>query len=127
MVLTVLMIIIVWSFDSGMVSVFLSKKEEDVYLMALNVGSRYIRCLSVGMLVMTPMYLYRAAIQSLGHTNIPMVVGFCQFLTRVFAIGVLATFWSGAYFWTNVLAWAVSLPIVMVSYAYYIKDLQVKG
>jgi len=114
----------VWLFCNPLVAAFLSKGEQVIYEIALITGCRYTKIITAGMLFMTPMYLYRATIQTLGHANYPMVAGVFQLIARIFTVVVLARYWGEyAYYVADILAWIVTLPIVVIPYVYYIKRL----
>lgn len=123
--LTCILIVAVWFFCDPFVAAFLSKGEQMIYEAALVAGCRYTKVITAGMLVMTPMYLYRATIQTMGHANYPMVAGIFQLIARIFTVVVLAPCWGEyAYYAADILAWIVTLPFVVIPYAYYIKKLR---
>lgn len=125
LLLTCFMTALVWAFCTPFVGLFLSKKDPAVYQTALLSGCRYVRIITLGMLLMTPMYLYRATIQTLGHANYPMIAGVFQLLARLFMV-LFAVRYLGeyAYYMTDILAWLVTLPIVITPYIYYMNRLQ---
>ena len=76
-----------------------------------------IRCLCIGMIIMTPMYFLRAAIQTMGYPIYPFIAGCFQLAARIFSVSLLPQLIGiTAYYLTDVLAWMVSLPIIAVAY-----------
>ena len=63
--------------------------------------------LTLGMFIMALMYLYRIAIQTLGHIpSHPMYAGFLQLAARVFALTVLPSLIGEyAYYVVTLMAW----------------------
>ena len=100
---------------------FLSQ-EDPLYAQTLHVAIRNVRVITLGLFVMAPMYLYRIAIQTLGHPRYPMYAGFLQLAARVFAVVVLPPLMGEyAYYIATILAWLVTLPVVMIPYYRYTK------
>lgn len=102
-----------------LVSLFLSKTDT-LYVQTLHVASSYVRVITLGIFIMAPMYLYRIAVQTLGHPRYPMYAGFLQLTARVFAITVLPPLIGEyAYYLATVLAWMVTLPVVIIPFYKY--------
>ncbi len=100
---------------------FLSPSDP-LYAQTLHVAVADVRVITLGMFIMAPMYLYRIAIQTLGHPKYPMYAGFLQLLARVFSVSVLPVFIGEyGYYVATVLAWVVTLPVVMIPYYRYLK------
>ena len=62
---------------------------------------------------MTPMYLHRVTVQTLGFPRYAAVAGIMQLVTRVGTIAA-GPAWEYAYYIRDGMAWLVSLPIVAV-------------
>lgn len=125
--LTAVLVVFVWLFGDLVMALFLSK-DDAAYQTALDIAGEYLRLLSLGMLIMTPMYFFRAAIQTLGHANYAMLAGVFQLAVRLLTVTVLPQYWGHiAYYLTDVFAWTVSLPIVAIPYFYYLRRLEEPG
>ena len=113
--------ILVQSLAPVLVGMFLSPSDP-LYAQTLHVAVADVRVITLGMFIMAPMYLYRIAIQTLGHPKYPMYAGFLQLLARVFSVSVLPVFIGEyGYYVATVLAWVVTLPVVMIPYYRYLK------
>lgn len=103
-----------------LVGIFLSG-EDLLYAQTLHVAVSYVRIITLGMFVMAPMYLYRIAIQTLGYPKYPMYAGFLQLAARIFAVTVLPPLLGEyAYYIATILAWMVTLPVVVIPYYRYV-------
>jgi len=121
--LSVVLNIIVQSLAPHLVNMFLSQADP-LYEETLHVAVQYVRVITLGMFIMAPMYLYRIAIQTLGHPRYPMYAGFLQLAARVFSVSVLPAFIGVyGYYLATILAWAVTLPVVTIPYYKYIRQL----
>ena len=113
--------ILVQSLAPVLVGMFLSPSDP-LYAQTLHVAVADVRVITLGMFIMAPMYLYRIAIQTLGHPKYPMYAGFLQLLARVFSVSVLPVFIGEyGYYVATVLAWVITLPVVMIPYYRYLK------
>lgn len=109
-----------------LVNVFLSHSDP-LYAKTLHVAVTYVRIITLGMFVMAPMYLYRIAIQTLGYPKYPMYAGFLQLAARIISVTVLPVFMGEyAYYIATILAWVVTLPVVVIPYYKYVHQLRVK-
>lgn len=107
-----------------LVSIFLSKSDP-LYAETLRVAVADVRITTLGIFIMSPMYLYRIAIQTLGYPRYPMYAGFLQLAARIFAVLVLAPIIGEyAYYIATILAWIVTLPMVVIPYYIYIRQLE---
>ena len=114
--LAVILNVIVQGAAPQLVSLFLSKSDP-LYMQTLHVAAADVRVITLGIFIMAPMYLYRIAIQTLGHPQYPMYAGFLQLAARVFAVTVLPPLIGEyAYYLSTVLAWAVTLPVVVIPF-----------
>lgn len=121
--LAVILNVIVQGAAPQLVSLFLSKSDP-LYMQTLHVAAADVRVITLGIFIMAPMYLYRIAIQTLGHPQYPMYAGFLQLAARVFAVTVLPPLIGEyAYYLSTVLAWAVTLPVVVIPFYKYTRIL----
>ena len=112
-----------FSLAMQLVSLFLSKSDP-LYMQTLHVAAADVRVITLGIFIMAPMYLYRIAIQTLGHPQYPMYAGFLQLAARVFAVTVLPPLIGEyAYYLSTVLAWTVTLPVVVIPFYKYTRIL----
>ena len=115
--LAVILNVIVQGTAPQLVSLFLSKSDP-LYMQTLHVAVADVRVITLGIFIMAPMYLYRIAIQTLGHPQYPMYAGFLQLAARVFAVTVLPPLIGEyAYYLSTVLAWMVTLPVVVIPFS----------
>ena len=115
--LILMMISIVWLFEPPIISFFLKGESGSILEEAFSVAFTHIRCLCIGMIIMTPMYFLRAAIQTMGYPIYPFIAGCFQLAARIFSVSLLPQLIGiTAYYLTDVLAWMVSLPIIAVAY-----------
>jgi Na+-driven multidrug efflux pump len=113
--ITLFMVLAVWAFGGTILSWFLSAENEKAYLLAHGAALRFTRVITAGMFIMTPMYLYRMMVQLLGHSEYPVIAGVLQLFARVAMVQLLPRFIGEyAYYMTDVAAWIVSLPVVMI-------------
>lgn len=104
------------------VKIFLSREDPALYIKTLHVAAVYTRFLTLGLLIMAPMYLYRIAIQTLGYPRYAMYAGFLQLGARVFSVTALPlVIGEYAYYIATLMAWGVTLPLVMIPYYMYMK------
>lgn len=104
-----------------LVKLFLSQNDPELYAKTFHVAVTYTRIITLGMFIMAPMYLYRIAVQTMGYPRYPMYAGFLQLTARVFAVTVLPPLLGEyAYYIATLLAWAVTLPVVVIPYYRYI-------
>ncbi len=121
--LAVVLNIVVQGLAPQLVKIFLSQSDS-LYEETLQVAVKNVRIITLGMFIMAPMYLYRIAIQTLGHPRYPMYAAFLQLAARVFSVSVLPAFIGEyGYYLATVLAWAVTLPVVVFPYYKYIRQL----
>lgn len=105
----------VLAFLDPILNLFLSRQDPASYAEAFRVGQQALRCNLVGMAVMTPMYIYRVTIQTLGHAQVAAVAGVGQMIIRILTITVGPSLIGiYAYYITDCMAWAISLPIVTI-------------
>lgn len=98
-----------------LLNLFLSDSDPVAYAEAFRTAWDSTLCILGGMLIMTPMYIYRVTIQALGHAAYAAVAGFGQMIMRILTITVgpiLIGVW--AYYIPDCMAWLISLPIVAI-------------
>lgn len=124
LLITIIMVGLVWLFGHRIVCWFLSNEDPALFTAAYAVGLRYAQTLVSGMIVMTPMYLYRVSLQALGHPNYTIAAGLLQFIARMLTAGLLSNiFGAEALYLTEVMAWAISLPAVSIPFGVYVHRL----
>ena len=102
---------------------FLSNSDPALVESTHRVAVHSIRYLMAGMFIMTPMYLYRNSVQTMGHPVITMYTAFLQLMARAFSVYVLpGIIGETAYYLPTVLAWAVTLPVVYIAYQRLARD-----
>ena len=102
-------------FLNPILNLFLSRQDPASYAEAFCVGQQAMRCILAGMIVMTPMYIYRVTIQTLGHAQVAAIAGVGQMIIRILTITVGPSLIGiYAYYITDCMAWAISLPIVSI-------------
>lgn len=83
----------------------------------LGIAWHYLQIMSVFLMVLYLLYVYRAALQGLGNTLVPMVSGFVELIMRVAAVMILPRFFGEeGLFWAEVMAWAGAAAILAVAY-----------
>jgi len=83
----------------------------------LDVGARQLRLMTLGLPFLYLLFLYRAALQGLGNTFIPMLSGFVELILRITSVLVLTRFlgqWGVML--SDPLAWPFATMLLMVSY-----------
>lgn len=113
--LTFVLIALVLLSRGRLLTLFLSQEDPAAYEAAYTAGLHSTWVMITGMLIMTPMYLYRVTVQTLGHAIYAMVAGCLQMVVRVCVVEFLPPLWGEyAYYFSDVAAWMVSLPTVMI-------------
>ncbi len=122
--LTFVMIALVLVFNDRIVSFLLKSEDPEIMAMAHRAGVLAVQCITWGMLVMTPMYLYRFSLQTMGHQRYVMVAAVLQMIARFCAARFLpAIIGEYAYYLADTFAWIVSLPTVAIPFYHYLNDL----
>ena len=91
----------------------------------LDVGVRQLNLMTLGLPFLYLLFLYRAALQGLGNTFIPMMSGFVELALRIVSVLVLTRFFGD---WGVLLSDPVAWPFatVLLSISYYIVFRKVK-
>ena len=122
--LTLVLITIVFVFRDQIVGLLLSNNDPELFTLAHTVAVRSIYCLIGGMIIMTPMYLYRASLQTIGYPQYAMYAGFAQVIARIGTVIFLPPLLGEyAYYLPTVIAWLFTVPIVVIPYHHYINDM----
>lgn len=114
-VLITVMILLVFATQQWILPLFLSAENPESYRRAYEVASANTRIILLSMLIMTPMYLHRVTIQTLGFPGYAAAAGVMQLIMRVATVAIgPAVIGEYAYFIQDGMAWLVSLPIVAI-------------
>jgi len=116
---TVVIIGLSWLFEGFMLSCFLSPDDGSLYELTYEVARTDMRIMMSGSIFAAPMYLYRAATQTLGKPVFTMYAGVMQLVIRLVCVFWLPDYiGSWAYYLPTVLAWMISLPMVQAAYCH---------
>ena len=83
----------------------------------LDIGTRQLMLMTLGLPFLYLLFLYRAALQGLGNTFIPMLSGFVELALRIVSVLVLTRF-IGAWgvLLSDPIAWPFAMALLIVSY-----------
>jgi len=83
----------------------------------LDVGARQLMLMTIGLPFLYLLFLYRAALQGLGNTLIPMLSGFVELALRVTSVLVLTRFLGDwGVLLSDPIAWPFAMALLMTSY-----------
>lgn len=117
LILTAVMILLVWIFETPIVSFFLKADFTSTSKEAFAVAYRYIRLITLGMLIMTPLYFIRVTVQTMGYPVYAFIAGCLQLGARIICVTFFPDFLgTDAYYLADVFAWMVSLPLLATAY-----------
>lgn len=120
--LVIIMILTAFGVQQWILPLFLSAEDPGAYERAYQVASTNIHIILASMLLMTPMYLHRVTIQTLGFPGYAALAGVMQLVMRVSTILIGPYIWGEyAYYLHDGMAWLVSLPIVAFPCYYYLR------
>lgn len=103
-------------FGETIVGWFASGKPEEVE-QVVQVAYRYLKIMSVLLFILYLLHVYRAALQGLGNTIIPMISGFVELVMRVGVALILPIYiQENGIFYAEVVAWTGAELILMISY-----------
>ena len=120
--LVIIMILAAFGAQKWILPLFLSAEDPGAYERAYQVASTNTHIILISMLLMTPMYLHRVTIQTLGFPGYAALAGVMQLVMRVSAILVGPRIWGEyAYYLHDGMAWLVSLPIVAFPCYHYLR------
>lgn len=122
LLLSALLNLVVQGLAPQLACLFLSPGDP-LYARTLHVAVADVRVITLGLFIMAPMYLYRIGIQTLGHPRYPMYAGFLQLAARVASVSLLPPLIGEyAYYIATVLAWCVTLPVVVIPFYKYMAE-----
>jgi len=83
----------------------------------LDAGARHLLIMTIGLPFLYLLFLYRAALQGLGNTLIPMLSGFVELGLRIASVVLLTGFFG---YWgvhlSDPLAWPFAMAMLIISY-----------
>jgi len=83
----------------------------------LDVGVRQLNLLALGLPFLYLLFMYRAALQGLGNTFIPMTSGFVELGMRIVSVLVLTRFFGDlGVLLSDPIAWPFAMTLLVVSY-----------
>ena len=83
----------------------------------LDIGVRQLMLMTLGLPFLYLLFLYRAALQGLGNTFIPMISGFIELGLRIVSVVVLTRFLGDwGVMLSDPLAWPFAMTLLMISY-----------
>lgn len=108
-------------FGKGIVSSFISGEDIEGVEKGIRIGTEYLYTMSACLPILYILYIYRAALQGMGNTMMPMMSGLAEFVMRTLSALILPGLigYSGV-FWAEVLAWFGADLILIPSYYYMI-------
>ncbi|MDD5921814.1 MAG: MATE family efflux transporter [Eubacteriales bacterium] len=105
-----------------MIRLFLTNDNPETYAKAFKVALVDVRINVLAMFLLAVMYMYRIAVQTLGHSEFAMYGGFFQLFARMFWVLVLPEYIGVyAYYTASAVAWLGTIPFVAIPYFYYMK------
>ncbi len=114
-------------FGRGIISGFLSGTPEQIQA-ALSIALEFLHIMAGMLPVLYILYIYRAALQGMGNTLMPMLSGFAELIMRVLSVIFLPGLigYQGV-FWAEVLAWVGADMILVPSYYLFIQKISKNG
>ena len=104
-------------FGKQITMLFISKEDLFMAAAAGQTAYRYLSVMSVCLPVLYLLHAYRAALQGLGNTRIPLLSGVVEFIMRLGAAMVIGyTGWQTGIFYAEVLAWAGAAALLASAY-----------
>ena len=94
----------------------------------LELAYQYLTIMSVTLLILYALHVYRAAIQGMGNTIIPMLAGLLECVGRV-SVALLLPKIMGEYglFFAESTAWLFSAVCVTTAYYAFVRKMPVSG
>ena len=84
---------------------------------ALLIGSEYLKILAMFFPLLYLLYIWRACIQGMGNTFLPMLSSVLQLIMRVFCALILTQYVGNqGIFWGEVLAWVAADVFLLICY-----------
>ena len=116
------MTVLVMGTEGWILPLFLSSEDASAYERAYEVAMRNILVILPSMFVMTPMYLHRVTIQTLGFPKYAGIAGVLQMGARILTVQLGPSVWGEyAYYLHDGMAWLVSLPVVSIPCYVYLR------
>lgn len=114
-------------FGRSIIGSFISGTPEEVEA-ALNIGWEFLRLMSLSLPILYILYIYRSAQMGMGHTLIPLLSGFAEFIMRTGAALLLpAMIGYAGVFWAEVLAWIGADFFLIPGYYWALKGAALKN
>lgn len=93
---------------------------------AIEIGCQYLKILATFFPLLYLLYIWRACIQGLGNTILPMISSFMQLLMRVFCALVLTQYiGQQGVFWGEIFAWLTADVFLLICYIRIMKTIDV--
>ena len=110
-------------FGKLIVGLFVSGEVEEVEAV-VEVAYNFLRVMSIFLVVLYLLYVYRSALQGMGDTFTPMISGIVELFMRVSAVLIFPAVMgrSGVYY-VEIVAWIGATVILMSTYYYRIRKL----
>ena len=120
----ILIMAISFLFGRGILSLLIDGDPEQVSAV-LDVGVRQLNLMTAGLPLLYLLFLYRATLQGLGNTIIPMLSGFAELAARIISV-VLLTSVLGVWgiHLADPLGWPFAAVLVIVSYFVVFRKIQ---
>ncbi|MCM1226239.1 MAG: MATE family efflux transporter [Clostridium sp.] len=91
---------------------------------AVNYTSIYLRILSVSIILLNFLFIFRSSVQGLGKSIIPMLSGILEMMLRMaFIFWGLPAFGFAATIYAEIIAWTGALILNFLAYKYYVRKL----
>lgn len=118
LVLSALMAVILLTWGKPMLGIFIDKSDMNAS-QVLDVSYYYLALMSIFIIVLFLIHIYRSALVALGSTLWPVCSGICELIARGVGSAVMPVmFGTMGIFWVEMLAWWVALA--QLSSCYYI-------
>lgn len=94
----------------------------------IKIGYQFLKILAVFFPLLYILYVTRACIQGMGNTLLPMISSIAQLIMRMGCALILTRFiGETGVFWGEIAAWTGADIILLFSYYYYVKNIEVTG
>ena len=114
-------------FGRSIIGSFISGTPEEVEA-SLQIGWEFLRLMSLSLPILYILYIYRSAQMGMGHTLIPLLSGFAEFIMRTGAALLLpAVIGYAGVFWAEVLAWLGAVFFLIPGYYWALKGAALKN
>jgi Na+-driven multidrug efflux pump len=118
---------VVLPFGRGILGLMVSGEPEQINAV-LDIGAQQLRVMGLFLPFLYILFLFRAALQGIGNTFIPMVSGFVEAGTKVFSALVITRFFGiwGVYL-SDPLGWPMATILLVIAYVLSFKKLKNQG